>query len=138
MAESPQSRKNNAAVKEALAAILMTEVADPRLATLTVSTVKVSKDRSVAVVYILADRVDEASAIAGLESAKGRIRSLLGTRLGWKQTPKLRFELDPMMEHAARIEAVLRDAPPSFFEELEAEAGTAEGTGDSAGAEDDN
>ena len=114
MAKAPQSRKNNEAVKEALAAILLFETADPRLATLTVNSVSVSSDRSVAKVYVLADRIADADAIAGLESAKGRIRSLLGAKLGWKQTPELRFFIDPMMEHTAIIESVLKNAPQTM------------------------
>ena len=114
MEQNAQTRKNNEAVKVALAAILMQEVADPRLETLTVSGVEVSRDRSVARVYVLADRVTDAEAWDGLESAKGRIRSLLGARLGWRQTPELRFVLDPMMDHAARIDAVLQDAPATL------------------------
>ncbi|MDR2957446.1 MAG: 30S ribosome-binding factor RbfA [Coriobacteriales bacterium] len=121
MTESQQSRKNNETVKEALAAILMFEMADPRLQTLTISGVVVSTDRSVARVYVLADRVDDRQAIDGLEAASGRIRSLLGKRLGWRATPKLRFFLDPMMDHAARIESVLRDAPTTIDTEKDAD-----------------
>jgi len=114
MDQSPQTRRNNEAVRTALADILLYEIADPRLQTLTVSGVVVSTDRSVARVYILADRTNDAEALAGLESAKGRIRSLLGAKLGWRNTPELRFFLDEMMDHAARIEAVLRDAPSTL------------------------
>ncbi|MDR0459687.1 MAG: 30S ribosome-binding factor RbfA [Coriobacteriales bacterium] len=114
MAENPQSRKNNVAVKEAIAAILMYEIADPRLQTLTINSVVVSRDRSVARVYVLADRIEHSQALEGLESAKGRIRSLLGARLGWRNTPRLTFFLDPMLEHTAIIEAVLRDAPATM------------------------
>jgi ribosome-binding factor A len=111
---SAQSRKNNEAARIALADILTYEMSDPRLQTLTISGVTVSSDRSVVSAYILADRVDEANALAGLESAKGRIRSLLGARLGWKNTPELRFFMDTMMEDAARINAVLADRPESL------------------------
>jgi ribosome-binding factor A len=111
---SAQSRKNNEAARIALADILTFEVSDPRLQTLTVSGVTVSSDRSVVSAYILADRVVEEDAMAGLESAKGRIRSLLGARLGWKNTPQIRFFMDSMMEDAARIDAVLADRPPTL------------------------
>ncbi|MCL2136468.1 MAG: 30S ribosome-binding factor RbfA [Coriobacteriia bacterium] len=108
-----QSRRNNEAVRTALADILTYEISDPRLQTLTISGVSVSSDRSVARVYVLADRVADEKAMAGLESAKGRIRSLLGAKLKWRATPELRFYLDTMMDDASRIEAVLRDAPAS-------------------------
>jgi ribosome-binding factor A len=114
MDQSPQTRRNNEAVRSALADILLYEISDPRVSSLTVSGAVVSSDRSVARVYVLADRVEDSVAMAGLESAKGRIRSLLGARLGWRQTPELRFFIDPMLEHASRIEAVLKDAPPTL------------------------
>ncbi|MCL2632861.1 MAG: 30S ribosome-binding factor RbfA [Coriobacteriia bacterium] len=108
-----QSRRNNEAVKTALAGILTFEMSDPRLQTLTISGVIVSSDRSIAKVYVLADRMADERAMAGLESAKGRIRSLLGAKLGWRATPELRFYLDTMMDDAMRIEEVLKDAPAS-------------------------
>ena len=114
MAKNQQSRKNNEAVKEALASIMLYEISDPRLQTLTISSVVVSSDRSVAKVYVLADRIDDSQALAGLEAAQGRIRSLLGAKLGWRQTPQLRFFLDPMIEDASRIAAVLKDAPETL------------------------
>ena len=116
-----QSRKNNEAVKIALADILTFEMTDPRLQTLTISSVQVSSDRSVARVYVIADRVADEQAMAGLESAKGRLRSLLGARLGWRATPELRFYLDPMIEDASRIEAVLKNAPATMAVEKDEE-----------------
>jgi ribosome-binding factor A len=132
MAKNQQSRKNNEAVKEALASIMLYDINDPRLETLTVSSVVVSGDRSVAKVYVLADRVDDSMALAGLAAAQGRIRSLLGAKLGWRQTPELRFFLDPMIEDTLAIAAVLRRAPETLAVEKD-EAGYPIDLGELAG-----
>lgn len=114
MKQTPQSRKTNEAVRTALAGILLTQVADPRLSLVTVTGAEVSKDRSVANVYISADRSSYTDVEAGLASAKGRVRSLLGQELGWRVTPELRFFLDTTIDEAERISQVLTEAPETL------------------------
>ncbi|MDR2109070.1 MAG: 30S ribosome-binding factor RbfA [Coriobacteriales bacterium] len=107
MRQTAQSRKVNEAARAALAKLLLTEISDPRLTLVTITEVEVSKDRGVANVYVSTDagRYDEVS--AGLASAKGRLRSLLGAELGWRVTPELRFYIDEGVDHAQTIAAVL-------------------------------
>lgn len=107
MKQSAQSRKVNEAARTALASLLLTEVADPRLALITVTEVEVSKDRSVANVYVTASSSRYEEVNAGLASAKGRLRSLLGAQLGWRVTPDLRFFIDQGVDHAQSITAAL-------------------------------
>ncbi|MDR0347137.1 MAG: 30S ribosome-binding factor RbfA [Coriobacteriales bacterium] len=114
MKQTPQSRKINEAVRTALADILLTQVFDPRLALITITGVEVSKDRSVAHVYVSADTARYADVEAGLASAKGRIRSLLGQELSWRVTPELRFFLDTSIDEAQRIEQALTDVPATL------------------------
>jgi len=111
MKQTPQSRKINEAVRTAIASIILTQVADPRLRLVTVTGTEVSKDRSVANVYVCAGRMDCAEVEAGLASAKGMLRSLLGQELGWKQTPELRFFIDKSLDEAERIAHALNDVP---------------------------
>jgi len=115
MKQTKQSRKQNEAVRTALAGILLTEIADPRLDMVTVTSATVSKDRSVANVYFTADRSVYDEVEAGLESAKGRLRSLLGQELGWRHTPELRFFMDTTIDEAERIARVLQDVPPTLL-----------------------
>jgi len=114
MKQTTQSRKQNEAVRTAIASILLMEIADPRLELVTVTSASVSKDRSVANVYFSADRAEYEEVEAGLESAKGRIRSLLGQELGWRHTPELRFFMDTTIDEAERISRVLRDVPETL------------------------
>ena len=109
MKQSSASRKINETARSALAQLLLTEFSDPRLALLTVTEVQVSKDRSVAQVFVSGDAAEYQKTVQGLQSAKGRLRTLLGRELGWRVTPELRFVIDTGVDHAQKIEQVLRD-----------------------------
>lgn len=102
------NRKVNEAARAALASLLLTEFSDPRLELITVTSVRVSKDRSVATVLVSSSPEDYDDTLAGLESAKGRLRSLLGHELGWRVTPELRFVIDTGVDHAQEIDAYFR------------------------------
>lgn len=112
---TPRTRKINETVKEALARILVDEIADPRLDLVTVTSVEVSGDLRVAMVYVIAhgDAERYADALKGLESAKGRIRSLLGRRVRMKQVPDLNFRIDTSIDEGMRISEVLRATSPA-------------------------
>ncbi len=114
MKDTPSTRKSAQTVRDKIAMILMTEISDPRVSLVTVTETKVSKDRSVCNVYVSTDpdRYDEV--VEGLESAKGRIRSLLGRSLGWRVTPELRFMIDTVPDEAERISRALMDVPPTM------------------------
>jgi ribosome-binding factor A len=114
MKQTPQSRKVNEAARSALADILLMQVSDPRLALVSITSVEVSKDRSLANVYVSAEKSHYSDVEAGLESAKGRIRSLLGQQLGWRVTPELRFFLDTSIDEAERISQALTDVPKTM------------------------
>jgi ribosome-binding factor A len=114
MRQTAQSRKINEAARTALAGILLTQVFDPRLALITVTGVEVSKDRAVANVYVAADTAQYEEVQAGLASARGRIRSLLGQKLSWRVTPELRFFLDTSIDEAQRIDRALADVPETL------------------------
>lgn len=102
------NRKVNEAARAALASLLLTEFSDPRLELITVTSVRVSRDRSVATVLVSSSPKDYDDTLAGLESAKGRLRSLLGHELGWRVTPELRFVIDTGVDHAQEIDAYFR------------------------------
>lgn len=107
MSRESYSRKNEEAVREAIALIISQEISDPRVAFTTVTSAKVSPDRTVATVYVSGEPERYEEVLAGLESAKGRIRSLLGEALGWRSTPEIRFFIDEAIDEGSRIEAVL-------------------------------
>ncbi len=100
-------RRIEARIKEELAEILLFEVADPRLQGVTVTDVEVDRELAYADIFVSAvegqARKDEV--LAGLEHAKGFLRSQLAQRLAHLRTfPRLRFHWDPTPERAARLE----------------------------------
>jgi ribosome-binding factor A len=100
-----------AVVQQAVSAFLAGEARDPRIGFVTVTGVTVSPDLShakVAVSVMGADAERERT-LEGLASAAGHIRSQLARQLATRVTPDLVFVLDRGLEHAARIDRVLRD-----------------------------
>lgn len=114
-------RRMDEKVRELVAEILATEISDPRLSLVTVTGARVSPDRSVASVYVSAekDRYDEV--MAGLESARGRVRSIMGRTLTWRVTPELRFFIDESVDTGARIAEALLEVPPTLLDGVGAE-----------------
>ena len=121
MKQTQASRRLAETARELIATILISEVSDPRLDLVTITGAEVSPDRSVMSVYVSTDpdRYDEV--LAGLESAKGRIRSALGHAVTWRVTPELRFFIDESVDSGQRIEEALREVPPSLAAERAAE-----------------
>lgn len=116
MSRESFGRKMDEQVREAVAYILATEVSDPRVSLITVTGAKVSPDRSVASVYVVSDRERYDEVLDGLESAKGRVRTLLGKNLGWRVTPELRFFLDESVDAGERIAEALTHVPPTLLD----------------------
>lgn len=108
MRSFPRARAMGEAVREVIARILIEEISDPRLEFVTVTGVEVSPDLGHANVYVTTGAEDYDEAIAGLDSAKGRIRSLLGQQIRARVTPELHFRIDPAIEEAARISEAIR------------------------------
>jgi ribosome-binding factor A len=98
-----------ALVQEALAEALARAVKDPRVGFATITSVTVSPDGGHATVRVsvLGDEAAKASAMEGLESARGFLRSHLAQVLPLRTTPELHFVLDRGGEHAARIDQLL-------------------------------
>jgi ribosome-binding factor A len=122
MKQTPNSRRLNETAREIIASLLITEVSDPRLALVTVTGAEVSPDRSVMSVYVSTDPERYEEVLEGLESAKGRIRTLLGRAITWRVTPDLRFFIDKSVDSGEAIENALRAVPPSLAAERAAEA----------------
>lgn len=106
----PRSRAMGETVREVVARILLEESADPRLDLVTVTGVEMSPDLRHANVFVTAhgDETRRADALAGLDSAKGRIRSLLGSAVRMRYVPDLHFRIDPAIDEATRITDAIR------------------------------
>lgn len=129
MKQTPRTRKVNEMVREAVAFILAEEISDPRLELVTVTSAEVSPDLSVASIYVIThgDAERYAEMLAGLESAKGRIRSLLGSRITLRLTPELRFFVDGSVDEGMRIAEALKELPPTLRDATEEEPESPDG-----------
>lgn len=89
------------------------DLKDPRIDAerLTVVRAEVSRDRSVARIYISSlDGINAAKeAIKGLESASGLLRHEIVAVLGIRKAPELRFIADDSAEYSAHISKMLKD-----------------------------
>jgi ribosome-binding factor A len=130
MKQTANTRRLNETAREVVASLLVSEVSDPRVRLVTVTGAEVSPDRSVLLVFVSTEPERYQEVLAGLDSAKGHLRSLLGHALGWRVTPELRFLIDESVDSGMRIDAALRDIPPTLIAEREAQAAEREQTGD--------
>lgn len=116
MSRESFGRRMDEQVREVVASILATEISDPRVALVTVTGAKVSSDKSVATVYVSGDPARYDEVLDGLESAKGRVRTLLGKSLGWRVTPELRFFIDESVDTGERMAEALSHVPPTLVD----------------------
>ena len=114
MKQNSATRRLAEEAREKIATILMMEISDPRLDLVTVTGCEVSVDRSVCKVWVSADPDSYDEVLEGLQSARGRIRSLLGRSLTWRVTPELIFQIDRSTDEAQRIAEALKNVPPTM------------------------
>jgi len=100
----------NQLIKEEVSMLLQRELKDPRLGFVTVTEVDTTKDLRQAKIFVSVLGGDEQwkASIAALTSARGFIRNWLRQHLDLRVTPELVFRPDRSMEHAARIQALLK------------------------------
>ena len=97
------------AIKKEAAQILQQEIKDPRIGFITVTRVKVTPDLQYAKIYVslLEGHGNPSETLAGLRSAQGYVRRLLGERIRLRVTPEVSFEVDPSVEENIRISKLL-------------------------------
>ena len=100
----------NQLIKEEISLLLQRELKDPRLGFVTVTEVETSKDLRNAKVFVsvLGDDAKWKGSMAALESARGFVRKWLREHLELRVTPELDFRPDHSLEHAAKIQSLLK------------------------------
>ncbi|MEU1019743.1 30S ribosome-binding factor RbfA [Streptomyces sp. NPDC005900] len=132
MADNARAKRLADLIREVVAQKLQRGIKDPRLGThVTITDTRVTGDLREATVFytVYGDDEDRAAAAAGLESAKGVLRSAVGQAAGVKFTPTLAFVADALPDNARAIEDLLDKARMSDEKVREVSAG-AEFAGD--------
>ncbi len=109
MVSKTRIQKIEERIFEELSTILLMEVSDPRLASVSITKVKVDRELAFANIYVSSLEGSQAAdeIIAGLKHANGYLRSELAHRIEIRHTPRLRFYWDPSPEHADRIDKLI-------------------------------
>ena len=98
-------------IREEVSQIVGFELEDPRVATVTVTDVKVTENLRDASVYVMAEgtEAEKTEAMKALQKAAPYVRRQLGIALNLRYTPELHFVRDTVEEAAARVEALLSE-----------------------------
>jgi len=98
-------------IRETVAEFLTTNVRDPRIGFVTVTGVQVSADLGHATVHVSVMGSDDAKArsLEGLASAARFLRGRVARELRLRTSPEIHFQLDRGLEHAQRIDQVLKE-----------------------------
>jgi ribosome-binding factor A len=99
------------AIKETVARIILSEIADPKVGFVTVTRCHLTRDLRNATVYlsIMGSEQQQKEAFAHIEHACGYIRKLVGQRVKLRYLPELRFAVDDMLAHEMRINDIITD-----------------------------
>jgi ribosome-binding factor A len=126
VADNARAKRLADLIREVVAQKLQRGIKDPRLGThITITDTRVTGDLREATVFytVYGDEEERAAATAGLESAKGILRSEVGRAAGVKFTPTLTFVMDALPDTARNIEDLLDKARQSDAKVREASAG---------------
>lgn len=91
-----------------LSELLMTEVTDPALDSVTITEVKVDREIEYAEVYVHGlGEGRQQEIMHGLDRASGFLRRELAARTRFRKTPTLHFHWDIAVDHGERIDQLL-------------------------------
>ncbi|RMB78767.1 30S ribosome-binding factor RbfA [Rhodococcus sp. SBT000017] len=116
MVDQARARKLSKRIAAIVATAIDHEIKDPRLAFVTITDTKVTADLHDATVYytVMGEDLDTPpdlqAAAAGLEKAKGVLRSKVGAGTGVRYTPTLTFVTDTVPDTARHMEDLLERA----------------------------
>ena len=123
-------------VAQEISLVLQQRAQDPRLSSVVVTAVRISRDLRLATVYFgTAVPEERMTALEALQHCTSFIRRELAGRLPLRFVPELRFRLDDTYDRAQRIERLLAEVkgePPG--KDVDSAAPHAQGAGDNAQA----
>jgi ribosome-binding factor A len=102
-------RRVNEVLREVIGDTISTELEDPRIGFVTVTSVDTSPDLRAARVYVsvLGDEQAREATLKGLRAAHGVLQAAIGKQTRMKRTPTLSFHYDETPERGVRISRLL-------------------------------
>ncbi len=112
---TPRMRRINEVLREVIGAAVATELGDPRIGFVTVTSVETSPDLRAAKVYVsvLGSEQEREETLAGLRSSHGVLQSKIAAETRMKRTPTLTFHYDSTVEQGMRISQLLDEKEES-------------------------
>ncbi|MCX7406073.1 MAG: 30S ribosome-binding factor RbfA [Planctomycetota bacterium] len=109
------------AVREVVSMAILTQVRDPRVQDVTVTSVEMSPDMRTATVHVsvMGSPSREQLALRGLASSAGFLQSQIADRIETRYTPRLKFELDGGVKRSIEITRMLNEVLPSTLAEIQ-------------------
>ncbi|MGZ5332627.1 MAG: 30S ribosome-binding factor RbfA [Solirubrobacterales bacterium] len=106
-------RRVNEVMREVLGAAITTELKDPRVGFVTVTSVETSPDLRSARVYVsvLGSAQEREASMTGLQAAHGFLQGKIAAEVRIKRTPTLTFHYDESIEQGMRISRLLDSDP---------------------------
>jgi ribosome-binding factor A len=102
-------RRINEVLREVVGAAIASDLSDPRIGFVTVTTVETSPDLRAARVYVsvLGSPEERDATLEGLRSSHGVIQARIARETRMKRTPTLTFHYDETVERGIRISKLL-------------------------------
>jgi len=110
MKQYQRSQRVGDLIREVISEMILRDLRDPRVETVTITEVEVTADLKLARVYFSArgDQTREKAALQGLEGAAGFIKKNLGRELRLRYMPELMFEVDHSFDYGSKIDRLIR------------------------------
>jgi ribosome-binding factor A len=102
-------RRVNEVIREVLGAAIATDLKDPRIGFVTITSVETSPDlrHSRVFVSVLGTPEEREATLDGLRSAHGVLQSKIASEMRIKRTPTLDFQYDDTIDQGMRITELL-------------------------------
>ena len=99
----------NRQLLKALSVAMQSETREDILRSVSIMDVEVTRDLSLARVYLFVPEERQEEVRAALDRANGFLRSSVAKRIRLRHAPELRFSFDGSLDRAQRIESILSD-----------------------------
>lgn len=108
---SRRTLKAAEAIREVVSMAILTEIRDPRVEHVTVTSVDVAPDMRTAkvMVSIMGDDKQQHLCMKGLQNSAGFLQSKIAKRIDTRYTPRLTFEIDDGVKKSLEVGKILAD-----------------------------